>query len=437
MRTAVLVVVLSAAAVSIATDPLSRAASCDVVDDFGAVGDNRTEDTAAVQAALRSCKKVVLRAGHTFLLRPIELLSHNHLEINGNVAAWREIETWPNSTNKLCSETSYMTPPDQAVLVPQKEALLWGAPPLLNVTISGQGTVDGQGWRWWPLKQNTSHGEYWHNCRPHLLFLGLRNVTTYGAVQDVHISGVTFKDSPFWTLTGRGLRRVTFSNVKVHTTGCGYFEAPNTDGFNLQGEDLLVEDSSVRNGDDCVPLFPPTRNVLVRNMTCSCGNPPVVLIWPAANYPLTPPPFVVGNVENVHFDRFTLKGTSGGLALKSLSPFVGHAHNISFTNFHLESVQIGLAINFFHQGFGGTYVDNSVPGQRFGATASSVLVENITGTVAMNAGHIDCLGNKPCDNFRLENLNLTSVNGSALEGLSCMNASGVAKNCEPKVDCLQ
>ena len=50
------------------------------------------------------------------------------------------------------------------------------------------------------------------------------------------------------------------------------------------GEDLLVEDSRVRNGDDCVPIFPPSRNVLVRNVNCSCGNPPVAIIWPADNH---------------------------------------------------------------------------------------------------------------------------------------------------------
>ena len=64
--------------------------------------------------------------------------------------------------------------------------------------------------------------------------------------------------------------------VKVTTMGCGYDEAPNTDGFNLQGEDIVVEHSAVRNGDDCVPLFPPTRNVTVRNGACfkclNCGE---------------------------------------------------------------------------------------------------------------------------------------------------------------------
>ena len=46
---------------------------CDVVRDFGAVGDNRTEDTAAVTAALAKCDSVHFPAGYKFLLRPVQL----------------------------------------------------------------------------------------------------------------------------------------------------------------------------------------------------------------------------------------------------------------------------------------------------------------------------------------------------------------------------
>ena len=157
-------------------------AVCDVITEFGAAGDNRTEDTAAVTHALLSCSKVVLRAGRTFLLRPIQLHSHRHLVVDGNIAAWREVGTWPNSSHNLCATTGYLTPPNEAVLVPTKEALLWGVGPLLNLTTSGKGTVDGQGWRWWPLKNDTTHGEYWHNCRPKLVSLGQMNITRYGSV---------------------------------------------------------------------------------------------------------------------------------------------------------------------------------------------------------------------------------------------------------------
>ena len=265
---------------------------CNVLSaEFGAVGDNATEDTAAVRHAISACGghggTVLLPAGHTFLLRPIELPSSTTLVVDGDIAGWRDIETWPNSTSKRCPVTPYQTPRAHVRTVPQKEDLIWSAN-ASGVTISGTGTIDGAGWQWWPKM----HGppppgapSYWHSCRPSLVAFGRRSPAYDSGVSDVRVEGVTLKDSPFWTFSGRGLLRAVISHVHVTTSGCGYGEAPNTDGFNVQGEDILIEHCSVRNGDDCVPIFPPTRNVTVRNITCECGNGLVPCIWPSMSIP--------------------------------------------------------------------------------------------------------------------------------------------------------
>jgi polygalacturonase len=411
---------------------------CDVTSkEFGAVGDNVTEDTAAIQNALNQCSKVILPKHYTFYIRPIQLLSNRHLQLNGNLAAWRNVTTWPNSTNKKCSETGYTS---KTKLVQQKESLIWGIQPLNGVIISGNGTVFGDGWRWWPLRNDTKHGEYWHNCRPKLLFLGQNHITKYGSISGVIVNGVTFKDSPFWTVTGRGLSNATFYNVKITTTGCGYSQAPNTDGFNLQGENILVHESSVKNGDDCVPIFPPSRNVLVQNINCSCGNPPVAVVWPASNHRgRNNKSFYAGDIVNVTFDHINLFGTSSGLAIKSLSPFVGTAKNIQFTNIVMKGVQIGMAINFFHQGLVSQMKDEMISNSDtlLNASASSILIENVTGTVIDNAGHINCLGSTPCNFFHFKNVKLKSINNKTeAKGYSCMNVSGTYDdNCSP-LPCL-
>jgi polygalacturonase len=246
---------------------------CDVtLAPWNAKGDNATEDTTAVQSAVIACAPggmVLLPAGYIFLLRPIELPSHIELQLEGNIAGWRDIKTWPNSTTKLCPTTPYGTPRAKIVTVPQKEGLIWS----LNssfVTISGKGTIDGGGWRWWPLRKLPGH--YWHNCRPGLVEFGRRAPYYDLGVPDLVVKGVTLKDSPFWTFSGRDLTRATISDVHVTTSGCGYANAPNTDGFNIRGQDILIEHCTVRNGGDCVPIFPPTRNVTVRNISCECGS---------------------------------------------------------------------------------------------------------------------------------------------------------------------
>jgi len=68
----------------------------------------------------------------------------------------------------------------------------------------------------------------------------------------------------------------------VAGAGCGgYGEAPNTDGANIGGHDIVVRDFTVHNGDDCVPITTgndgTTGNVLVEGVRCECGTNGVVV----------------------------------------------------------------------------------------------------------------------------------------------------------------
>eukprot|EP00729_Bicosta_minor_P009719 gene9719-5455_t len=308
---------------------------------WNAKGDNRTEDTSAVEAALRDCTQgiVLLPKTFVFYLRPLHLPSHTTLHIDGDISGWREIKTWPNSTTKLCNTSPYGTARSQVITAPQKESLIWSAN-TTNITVKGRGTVDGSGWRWWPLRNLP--GNYWHNCRPSLIEFGRRGPAYDSGVSDVTVEGVTLKDSPFWTFSGRDMHRLRISSVHVTTTGCGYAEAPNTDGFNIQGQDILIEDSSVRNGDDCVPIFPPTRNVTVRNMTCECGNGMVPCVWPSFSTPGQG-----GDIKDVLFDGAHFKNTKQAVTIKALGSFVGTASNITYRNFVLDNVGQAVMINMY------------------------------------------------------------------------------------------
>ena len=122
---------------------------CNVLD-WGAKGDNVTDDTAAVSSCLAAsdCETVLLPLGHTFLLKPVRLRSNTHLRIEGDIQAWPDVDTWPNSTVRYCPVTPYQS--KIAVVVPKKESLLW-AHNSTSITVSGCGVVHGSGQLWWPL----------------------------------------------------------------------------------------------------------------------------------------------------------------------------------------------------------------------------------------------------------------------------------------------
>lgn len=148
MASSIIYQALSFVLVSLLLLPLARSATaplrvCDVTA-YGAVGDNATEATAAVQRAVADCAgggTVLLPAPGIFLLRPVQLFSGVELRIEGTVAAWRNRTTWPNSTFQVCPCSPYETP--DPVLAPQKESLFF-AHNASDISITGSGVIDGK-----------------------------------------------------------------------------------------------------------------------------------------------------------------------------------------------------------------------------------------------------------------------------------------------------
>jgi polygalacturonase len=187
---------------------------CTVIE-YGAKGDNRTEDTAAFVAALAACTATgvptVVPPG-TYLVRPIQLHSDTHLQLQpgSTLAAWGDRYTWPNSTNKPCdfgSEGSGCCLHNLPCCVPQKESLLW-ATNATNVKINGGGVIDGNApnndWHRGPSNASADgthvsgdYGDYWHQCRPRMVELRWTD--------DAVIDNITIKNSIMFNVhTARG-----------------------------------------------------------------------------------------------------------------------------------------------------------------------------------------------------------------------------------------
>ena len=126
---------------------------------FGARGDNATEDTAAIAAAIAHCAAVggavLLPAPGVYLSRPLTIGDGAHLiiERGATLLAWGDLRSWPNTT---------LDPPFRGQQhVGESFITLVGAGIngthgcstgrlFSNVVIEGGGTIDAQGWRWWP-----------------------------------------------------------------------------------------------------------------------------------------------------------------------------------------------------------------------------------------------------------------------------------------------
>jgi hypothetical protein len=105
-----------------------------------------------------------------------------------------------------------------------------------------------------------------------------------------------------------------------------------------------------------VPIVSPSHNVTLRNITCSCGNGIVPIIW---NTALSVPGSLLhhtfvpclahlnisifvgfaGNISNVLVDGARFYGSSMAVAIKSLPSFGGFVNNVTWRNIELYDVR--------------------------------------------------------------------------------------------------
>src|SRR5690349_15927728 len=123
--------------------------------DFGAVGDGVTKNSAAfakaIDAASRAGGGRVLVPKGTFLTGPILLKSHIdlHVDEGATILFSRDFDDYP------LVGTDWEGLPDVRCVSP-----IWGED-LTNVSITGKGTINGQGEAWRSVKRKKMTTEQW------------------------------------------------------------------------------------------------------------------------------------------------------------------------------------------------------------------------------------------------------------------------------------
>ena len=213
------------------------------VTEFGAVGDGVTDDTAALQRAISDYdgpRLVHFPANRTFISAPLNLSSDLILQIDGRLEAitnttedfsakWPQIPPLPN----------YGSSEDNGRYL-QYQSFLY-ANQASNIVIKGDGTIDGMGGWWWATFQNNKSA----------LPAGRPNLIQLVRCTNVEITGVTLKDSPFWTL-----HPVLSSDIKIHQiTIRAPLYSPNVDGIDPDSSrNILIEYNDISCGDDHIAI---------------------------------------------------------------------------------------------------------------------------------------------------------------------------------------
>jgi len=368
--------------------------------DFGAVADGQTLNTAAFQKAIDTVGKagggkLIVPPG-TYILAPITLVSNLDLEVQKGAIIrftndWKLFGTGGKYPN--CIEATNVH----------------------DLAITGGGTIDGQGSFWWKafLKKTLPDGTKLGH-RPFMIVIanGQRVL-----VKDVHL-----ENSPMFHLVPRNCNDVTIQNVTITAPSEGK-TAPNTDGIDPSGKNILITGCTIDTGDDCVAVKP--------TIDAKSGEPGVQNVFVTHchfqhGHGMSVGGQTPGGLENMLVDDCTFDGTISGIRLKAAPGEGGLVEYLTYQNLTMHDVQnpIYITSNYGETTKKTTDDEGDEPVKK---TASGkipiwtkILIRNVTADGAKNCGQIIALPEQPATDITLDNVHVSGHLGLTLTHVRTM-----------------
>lgn len=327
------------------------------VRDFGARGDGKADDTAAVQKALDACAKtaggtVVVPKGFRFLIYSVAMrVSRVVLSVEGELVLGGRRAFYERTGNA------------SAVII-----VGGGKAEISDVAIAGGGTIDGVGSDWWAHRDD---------FRPHMV--DAKGITR------LLVHDVTFLNPPSHCLelsaTFVELSRV---NVFAPPSTDVALESHNTDAYDVHGAYAYVHGVNFTTGDDDVALH--ANHTLVENSYFGTGHGASV-------------GSLCGSwVTNVTVRGVAFRGTTGGARIKTHPKCGGRVWDVLYENLTMVDVQSPIDIDMFYPGDGNL-------------KKTTMRVENITFRDITSTGHkydgsFSCDPDSPCRGLVFHDVNL-------------------------------
>jgi polygalacturonase len=350
------------------------------------------DNAAAIQAAISAAASgdtVMVPAG-TFLSGPITLKSNLNLEIaSGAILRMLPYGSFPNTSDFIYGKN------------------------LSNISITGSGMLDGQGAAWWAAynANNTI------SRPPAMIYLS--------SCTGVTLTGIAVQDSPMFHIQLLG------SMSNVYASGLSITAAwpsPNTDGIDLRGTNITIENCYISDGDDVIQLggSDTVSNVTIRN--CAFGT----------GHGLSIGGYTQGGISGLLVDNCTFTGTQYGLRWKSGRDRGGIITNLTYSNITMTGI---LLYPFFLTSFYPNpsslppTTDNWVTPTATTPYWSNITLKNITASTAASGakspGIMWAAAEAPMTNILLDNVQVTGPNGVNFE---FHHARGVTITCTCRVD---
>lgn len=312
------------------------------VKSFGAKGDGLKDDTHFIQAAIMACPKDgrVLIPHGTYKITSLFLKSGLRLELEKGAELLADTDrthfpVFPGAIESFDEEKEYCLGTWEGNPLPMFSGILCGIQ-VEDVLIYGEGIING----------NASKENWWKNpkvmdtaFRPRLFFLSNSRQVT--------VQGITFQNSPSWTLHPFFSNDLKFIGITVQNPS----DSPNTDGLDPEScKNVEILGVRFSLGDDCIAVKSgkiymgskyktPCENLHIRQCLMENGHGAVTVGSEMA-----------GGVKNMKVEDCLFRHTDRGLRIKTRRGRGKDAvlDGIEFRNLTLDHVMTPLVVNSFY-----------------------------------------------------------------------------------------
>ena len=294
------------------------------VRDFGAGGAKAASSQSAIQKAVDACAA----AGGGMVYVPPGEYSTGTIHLRSHIRFFIE-----------AGATVYSIKEKGAF---DKEALFYGED-LVNLTLEGRGTIDGQGGYVYRPKGD-HHDDFIYPNQLEMEKLGKSLIRSFPKedqfgklvlllrCRDVRISGLNFIDSPSWTMHLYGCERTIIDGLYIRSS---LKDGVWADGIDPDGcKDLRISNCTIETGDDALVFYSmnwfgpalPCENITVTNCRFSSASSAVK--------------FCDGNmnaVRNVTIDNCVITDSNRGIAFMNFDG--GTVENVVLSNLTIDCVR--------------------------------------------------------------------------------------------------
>ncbi|KAE8551562.1 hypothetical protein EYB25_005452 [Talaromyces marneffei] len=354
---------------------------------------NGKDDSDYILAALKSCNnggKVVFDKDYTIgTALDIQWLKHIDLDITGTIQFTNDTNYWINNAFQIVFQNSTTF------------FQLGGE----DVNIYGGGTIDGNGQVWYDMFAVNATLQ-----RPILMgIIGLEGGS---------IGPLKLRHSPSWYHIVANSSNVVFDGLDISGYSTSVHVAKNTDGWDTyRSDNIVIQNSVINNGDDCVSFKPNSTNILVQNLHCNGSHG--ISVGSLGQYPGE-----VDIVENILVYNISMFNASDGARIK-VWPGInseleaslqggggqGSVRNVTYDTMSIHNVDWAIELTQCYGQSNQTLCDE-YPSN---LTITDIHFKNFSGVTSTKKGKniatLVCSSPNVCSDIYAENINVVSPSG--------------------------